>query len=286
MGTVIPPNPALVESIELQTWHTVNKIPWDTLVGLNYVRGAALILHAGQVDALTASAGEVSLDNTDSTREEKELSLTGEDVWLVSTSASDTSAVIVQGVNSDGDCMQLVTVLTGTTPVQVISGAADDAWFNINRIFNGGAVPFVGDVFCSTKSDAGVPANTDDIQAKMPIGSEYASNTMVMCGNNEVLVFTGIDVTAAKRDEIAIFISRRLSNTKPWIKAFKVFAFEGFLPYRFIVPVVLTEGQKIAFTGSATTNNTDMTWQSSYYSLAQDTGIPNDEGINVLFKSV
>lgn len=280
---IVPPDPQRVESIELQTWHTVHKVPWDVLVGLNYVDGANLTLHAGAVDGLAAAAGEVSLDNTDSTRTEKELSTSAEAVFLVSTNSSDTTNVVVDGVDSDGECRVITVTLNGTTPVQVLSGGTGNTWLNVNRIFNVGTAAFVGDVYCSTKSTAGTPANTDNIQAKMAIGTEYASNTMVMCGTNEVLVFTGIDITASRRDEIAIFISRRVAITRPWIKVFKVFAFEGFLPYRFIVPVVLTEGQKIAFTGAATTNNTDVTWQSSYYSLQQDSSIPEGQGINVIF---
>ena len=281
MAKIVPPKASQVDAHSLSQWHTIFKTPWDILVGLDYIDGVTLALHASQVDSLAAASGEVCLDNTDQTRTEKELSLSAEAVYAVSTSSSDTTVLKVLGVNSDGDCETIDVTLNGTTPVQVLNTATDNKWLNINRAFNGGAVAYVGVIYVSTKSGAGTPANTDAIQTKMPIGSEYSSNPMVMCGNNEVLVFTGIDITAAQRDEVSIFISRRLSNGQPWIKAFKLFAFESFLAYRFIVPVVLIEGQKFCFTGSAATATIDMTWQSSYYSLARPTDLTS--GIGVIF---
>lgn len=283
MAGIVPPTPNNVDSQSLIAWHSVFKPPWEVLIGLDYVEGASLALHAGVADALTVAQGEVTPDNTDQTHLEKELDVAGEAVWLVSTSASDTNTMVVVGINADGDCETQVVTLTGTTPVQVPSGHASNFWFNVNRMANTGTAITVGTVYCSTKSNAGVPANTDDIQCKMQVGTEFASNPMVMAGTDEVLVFIGMDISTSLKDQMEFRIGRRPSNARPWIKVFKVLSFESYIPYRFTVPIVISGGQKIVFTvTNSTGSNLDMTWQANYYSL-NNTDITPQAGIGVLF---
>ncbi len=280
---IIPPDPSSVESHTLISWHQVYKIPWEVLIGLDYVDGAGLALHTGQGDAVTTAQGEITPDNTDQTHLEKELSLSGEKVFIVSTSASDTNVMAVVGVNAEGDCETTVLALNGTTPVEVTSAHVTNFWFNVNRIANGGTAVTVGTVYCSTKSDAGTPVNTDNIQCKMAIGTEFASNPMVMAGDDEVLVFIGMDISTSLKDQLEFRIGRRLALTRPWIKAFKVLSFESFLPYRFTVPIVIGNGQKIVFTiANSTGSPLDMTWQANFYSM--NAAVPPDgTGVDILF---
>jgi len=283
MAGIVPPAPNSVDSQSLIAWHTVYKTPWEVLIGLDYIDGATLALHAGMGDAVTVAQGEITPDNTDQTHLEKELDVAGEAVFLVSTDASDTNAMVVVGVNGDGDVETRVVTMTGTTPVQVPSEHASNFWFNVNRIANTGTAVTVGTVYCSTKSGAGVPANTDDIQCKMEISTEFASNPMIMAGDSEVLVFIGMDLSVSLKDQMEFRIGRRPSNARPWIKVFKVLSFESFIPYRFTVPIVIGAGQKIVFTvANSTGSNLDMTWQANYYSLNAGDTTPGS-GIGVLF---
>lgn len=283
MAGIIPPPPNSIDSQSLIAWHQVFKIPWEVLVGLDYVDGATLALHAGIQDGLTVAQGDVCPDDTDQTFLEKELADAGEAVFLVSTSSSDVHALACVGVNADGDCETVVVTLTGTTPVQVPSAHATNLWFNMNRLANTSTSSQVGVIYCSTKSNAGTPVNTDDIQCKMPIGSEFASNTMVMAGTDEVLVFIGMDLSTSLKDQMEFRIQRRPSQSRPWINVFKVLSFESYIPYRFTVPIVIGGGQKINFTATNSTgSDLNMTWQANYYSL-NSAAVIAGAGVSVLF---
>jgi len=283
MADIVPPPPASVDSRSLSQWHTVFKTPWEVLIGLDYVDGAELALHAGIQDALTTAQGEVAPDDTDQTLEEKELAVAGEAVFLVSTDAGDTHDIVVLGVNADGDSDSVTVTLNGLTPVAVPSAHASNFWFNVNRMANASSSSQVGVIYCSTKSIAGEPDNTNNIQCKMPIGTEFASNPMVMAGVDEVLVFIGMDLSTSLKDQMEFRIARRLSQSRPWIRVFKVLSFESYLPYRFTVPIVIKGGQKILFTVKNTIgSDLDMTWQANFYSLNAKT-VGGGSGVAILF---
>lgn len=283
MAEVVPPTPTNVDSKTLQGWHTVFKPPWEVLVGIGYVDGAEARLTAGQVAILAPAQGEVTADNTDQTIEERELDVAGEPIYVVSTSASDTTNVKIRGITTDGVSENVIVTLNGTTPVQVVSSAADDNWFNICACVNIAGVEMVGVVYTSTAS-VGIPDNTDSIQTKMVIGTNLAFNAIVMCADDEVLVFPGVDISCSVKDEIVLHLSRRIAAAGVFVKAFAWFAYENATQYHFTTPVVLTARQKMAITVEAGANNTGVAWQMSYYSLNNSNTTTTREGVGRLFE--
>lgn len=284
MPRVVPPSPAEVDSYGLRAWHQVYKTPWEVLVGIGYVEGAAPVLNAQNVPLLAPGDGEVAIDASLSTIAEKELADAGELLYAVSTDAGDTTDATMSGVNADGVHESVSFTLNGLTPVQVVSSATSiaGAWTTGHCLRNT-ATSWVGTVYVSTLSTAGIPATaTDSIQIVVPTDDNRGENPLIEAGDSQVLVFGGFNISVSVKDQITVHMHIKPEGS-PWQLAFSFLAYQNAFSYRPTIPVVMAQGSKMIATAAASSSGTAISFQMSYYALdALD--LSHAEGVGMLFR--
>ncbi len=111
-------------------------------------------------------------------------------VFVSSSSASDTTDVLVTGLDANGDLQSVAQTLVGQTITEVGSSLT---WTHIYRIENAGTAAFVGDVYCYIldTATAGVPDNlATKGQAKIEIsfGRSFNGAYRVPSGKNGIII--------------------------------------------------------------------------------------------------
>lgn len=284
MTGIVPPSPAQVDNFGLAQWHGIFKTPWETLVGIGYVTGASHRMWTNRIAGLETGDGEVSLFGEAVLEPELQPAPPSSNVtfYIVSSSASDTSDAKVWLVDENGDETIKDVTLTGTTPVSIGS------YIHCNMImYLGGYTQNIGDIFVSTKSDAGTPLIiTNKVQAHVAIGNGHGNNPCQLCPNHEVYVFAGIDLTTDKSDgiEFKVYKDVTMSGGIHRMQAQEWIVYQTALSIDHITPHVIKAGEKICLTaeriGSGSAAEGHANWDQIILSQAATTG---PEGIAQLF---
>jgi hypothetical protein len=184
-------------------WQAYHQMSFPDMVAAGMISGAEPISHGCTVRSLAAATGYVrwSMDQEVDTG----FLTPASTVYLVSTDAGDTGVCRVHGVDANGDFTITDTTMTGTTPVAIAG-----TWNHIQKVIYTAAADNVGSIYCSTKSTAGVPGASDDVQALIEPTFNYAVNPL---GKN--------------------------------LRTFEVDITDGFLQFDLDVPMFLREGDKL-----------------------------------------
>lgn len=108
------------------------------------------------------------------------------ELFLSSSSASDTGAVLIFGLDDNYVEKQEVHTLTGTTEASVGN------WFRINRMVNVSTAAAVGDIYLAKAGawTAGVPDALTDIQSKIIQGQNITHNGFFTVPDGKFLIVT------------------------------------------------------------------------------------------------
>jgi hypothetical protein len=254
-------------------WAWLYKMPFFDMVSAGLIEGTEPLSFGGNIKSLAAASGEVRFD--ESQRAPTDLSA-GSSLYVVSSSASDTSQVTVHGVNASGDFAIVTATLTGTTPVRV--GAAD-AWNHGQKLISNGAAN-VGVLYLSAKSGAGAPGASDFVQCQVAIGDRYAINPVLLVPNGWHIAMLQMNFSTAQK-VLRIRFWRETIETGVKIKSFQVFMSDGDYEQQFPVPFFLKQGDKLTVTAESTSGTvTEASFGVNGYILKTD-DVTADKHISV-----
>lgn len=207
---------------------------WRERVALGLVQGASLLSYGATISSLSNADNQVAF------REGPKLTfptaLSGDTVYIASSSASDTGTYKVQGVDASGDYAEATVTATGTT-----AAAIPGTWNHIQRCISTSATN-VGTVYVST--DALVVPTTlgDQIQTVMLPGKNYAVNPVLMCPNDRTILIYEFDFSSDADNDTTVYIDANREGV--WIENFKFFV--GFqFAQEFKIPIKLYEGDML-----------------------------------------
>ena len=119
----------------------------------------------------------------------------------------------VQGIDSDYNYSTVTGTLDGTdarTGIALTSGATDNKWWRIFRVMNTSGTIATGNIYVSKADPAasGVPADTDDIQAKILIGMEQTLMALWTCPVDNTAYITSYyaATSTAKVTEVHLYV--------------------------------------------------------------------------------
>lgn len=244
MAVIVPPSSAAIEHPESYRWHQTYKIPWHDLVAIDYVLGAVPRMYTENVTDLTATDGHVSFFGEAYLEPEIQpaLKTSNATFYVVSSSASDTGIARCWMVDEDGvEHIKSIT-LTGTTPSIIGS------YIHCNMVmYLGGTAQNVGNITVSTKSIAGVPLIiTDFVQAHIGVTRGHGNNPRQLCPNDQVYVFSAMDVSSDKADGIDVHINlgRIIMDTGPHSMRTKQWlVYQSVMNETFDIPLAISPGE-------------------------------------------
>ncbi len=287
MGIKVP-NRQELKSHTRQEFHAIHSLSWETLVAIGYVNGASTRMYTENVTGLVAADGECSFFGEAHLEPELQPATPAVDeaFYANSSSASDTGKLLCWMQDALGNETVVTATMTGTTPVLLGN------YVHCNQIeYAGGDTQNVGDMYVSTKSDAGVPlVITDLVQCHIGIGRGHGNNPRQRCPLNEVMVFLEQQVSSDKLDGIHIrqYHSRILTGQsgvhkmlqKQWL------IYQSVESEEFLIPIVLEPLEELLLTisrSAAGTGAVNAVIDMSVYEINGATGVSGGAGINLLF---
>lgn len=230
----------------VSTWAQLRDMTFAEKVSIGLVPNAGLLSYGTTVTGLSNSSGQVAFREGPALAYPTELS--GDTVYLVSSSASDTGTYKIQGIDTSGDYAEATVTATGTTPV-----AFSGTWNHVQRCISTSANN-VGTVYVSTDAAAVPTTLGDQIQTVMLPGKNYAINPLLVCPNDRTILIYEFDFSSNTDNDMTVFIEANREGM--WIENFKFFVGAQFAQ-EFKAPVKLYEGDKlrVSCTVRAGTNN-------------------------------
>lgn len=220
-----------VESIDIEgllSVHQTFNIGFETLVSLGYIRGADLLSYGATITGLASGSGEVAFY-------EGQLAfpteLSGDTVYLHSTSASDTNDYLIQGTDANDEYQEETITATGTTPA-----ASANTWNHVQRCVAKSAAN-AGEVKVSTASGSEPTTTSDQIQTVMLAGTSHAINPLLVAPKNRHIFITRFDFNTPDRDaSIVRIFANREGN---YIQNFKFYTSDAQFAQEFRAPIKL-----------------------------------------------
>ena len=291
VAKIVPPTPKEVGSLELQQWFGVFRPDWETLVALEYVDGGIQRALTFCQDGLDSSAGLVGMYCSALQTGSLVPPLTsGVELFGVSTSASDTAICISQVIDSNGDQTQITWTLNGTTPVSLGTGLVYAARISIiSPTLN------VGEVYISTKAEAGLPAIVaNKVQVVVPVGANYGCNPIIRGANGKTLLITdavlsGNSSPVAGRAAHFTFWFYGPDGAGDFFKTrssrFYVTNFAGSVPITFASPVAIPANFSLGIEVNSVTSTIDLDAIIKVNELGKSITDPQDNkvGMDTLF---
>lgn len=227
-------------SREEEAWHRVYNPSFGIQAAWKRFPNAFPLSYGGTITTFSNSDGRVAF-REGATHLDYGADLGGATVYLVSSSASDTGAYLIQGIDANGDYAEATVTATGTTPV-----AFSGTWKHVQRLIHTTDGSFnAGTVYVSAKSGAGVPTTLGDkIQVVMGVGDNYAINPELWCPNDYNITINRFDFSQSATQDITI---RIMANRQgQWILNFKFFAGNSDqFAQDFSCPIALGEGERL-----------------------------------------
>lgn len=228
------------EEYTRQAWHGAVRPNFPDLVALGYIEGADLLSFGSTISGYANSDGEVAF--REGPKLEYGAALSGDTVYLVSSSASDTGTFDVQGLDANGDFQVQEVTATGTTPA-----AVPGTWNHVQRVVSKSA-DNAGTVYVSTDSGAIPTTVGDQIQCVMAVGDNYAINPELVVANDTIILINQFDFSVDVQQNSTVKI---LANRQGrYILNFKFFSADHY-EQPFTVPLRLYPGDAIRVTVEA-----------------------------------
>ena len=236
MGSISPPDDAVLLGATFARWNQIYNFKFTDLISMGFVNGGSLLSYGCTTTGVDPGDGIVAFNEsilgypTD---------LSADTVYLVSSSASDTSEFTIQGLDTTGEFVIETVTATGTTPV-----AFPGTWNHVQRCISSGA-DNVGTVYVST--DAGAIPTTvgDQIQTVMPPATNYAINPLLVCPNNQVILVFRFDFNTNTKAAATVFIDANRQGR--WMQNFTFYVGDSAEQFEqtFTAPIRLLQGDKL-----------------------------------------
>ena len=169
---------------------------------------------------------------------------TNTELFISSSSASDTGAVLIFGLDDDYIEKQEVHVLTGTTQVSVGN------WYRINRMVNVSTATAVGDIYIAQAGTwtAGVPDALTDIQSKIILGQNITHNGFFSVPAGKFMIVTTNRASTSPDISKIIKVRNQISlpdQGQPLLTGTEFHVGDNFPQWLFPTPVGVTEFQGV-----------------------------------------
>lgn len=223
-----------IELPSFQAWHTAYRPTFDQLVAIGYAAGAKTLSFGSTVTGLNTVDGRVAFNES---LLGFPVELSSSTVYVISSSASDTGQVRLQGLDGSDIPAEATVALNGTTAVPV-----PGTWNHIQSVV---ATDFtnVGTVYCSTDPAALPTTLGDQIQTVMLPGSNYSINPLLQTGQNQFALINRFDFSTENRDSFRILIEANREGN--WIQNFLLYTRDSQYAQEFRTPIALGPQQKM-----------------------------------------
>jgi hypothetical protein len=181
---------------------------------------------------------------------------TAENVYIVSTSASDTANTFVLTLLTD-DFTEITIPVTpnGTTPVLVGGGT----YYRFNQAINLSGVASQGDIYIYSGeggATAGIPNVASKIMAKVGQGAEISHNAVYTVSKDKVLIANRVRAYLGKNKDCDVSIYVYPPHNPVPFRLIEYQLYESSLEDTFFAPPPYTAGTTFEFRGISENANT------------------------------
>lgn len=176
---------------------------------------------------------------------------------VVSTSASDTQTITIEGHTISGTDLTFVTqdlTLNGTTPVSLTTPLA-----RVNRLFNSSATNFVGDI---TVEDSGTSTNLTILGTE---GDNQSKKCQTAISKDDYFIVTQISGGVVGTIAASINFSFQFAEVGKVWRTIREFSSANYTEVPLDPPIIIRKNTDIRIIATSDTNNTEAVAELSGY---------------------
>lgn len=265
-----------------RVWHDTFRPSFTELVSLGYLEGASTYVWGSDIQGISGPSSDFCFDPTaylSNTRADKELSDSGETVYVWCAVAGDTGKTVrLSGVDENGDYATVDVVTSFGTSVE-----ANGLWQNVNKmsIISGSVAE--GDIYCSTQSADSQPTNANNLQVIIIGGTATENNSMIMCPNDFTYLWQQAVLSSAFDNALRVKIWSKNVDVGLWYDNFQLLAYYQMFEVNLSPELTLSPGEKWSIEFSNDGGNAlDATWYAGMIELRGDV-TPKTANTSMLF---